>query len=93
VRVVARLPAPLAHAAGAALDGTFYILGGRGDTTTAQRAAIWALTPGGRLRRAGQLPVALSDLGAATAGAQILVAGGRDAQGRVHDELWKLAAR
>jgi hypothetical protein len=39
------------------------------------------------------LPVALSDLGAVVDGDHVLVAGGRDAQGRVHDELWILSAR
>jgi hypothetical protein len=93
VRVIARLPAPLAHAAGAALGGTFYVLGGRGDGLDAQRAAIWAISPEGHLHRAGRLPVALSDLGAVATRGRILVAGGRDAGGRVHDELWELAAR
>ncbi len=40
--LVATLPAPLAHAAGAALGSTFYVLGGRGDALAGQRAAIWA---------------------------------------------------
>jgi hypothetical protein len=45
------------------------------------------------VRRAGRLPIALSDLAAATARGRILVAGGRDPRGTVHDELWSLAAR
>jgi hypothetical protein len=94
VRVVARLPAPVSHAAGAVLGGRFYILGGRGDAPTSQRAAIWVVDPTRRtLRRAGRLPVALSDVGAASARGRILVAGGRDARGTVHDELWSLAPR
>jgi DNA-binding beta-propeller fold protein YncE len=94
VRVVARLPTPLSHAAGAALGGRFYILGGRGDAPTAQRAAIWVVDPSRhRVGRAGRLPMALSDLGAGAARGRILVAGGRDAHGRVHGELWSLAAR
>ncbi|MDX6686907.1 MAG: hypothetical protein QOF86_3035, partial [Baekduia sp.] len=93
VRVIAHLPAPLGHAAGAALNGTFFVLGGRTDSLTGQRATIWAVTPAtGRLRRAGSLPVGVSDAGAVTAGGHILVAGGRDAGGHVHDELWTLGA-
>jgi streptogramin lyase len=94
VRVIARLPTALGHAAGASLHGTFFVIGGRGDALTGQQAAIWAVDPvSGRLRRAGRLPVGLSDLGATTTGGHILVAGGRDASGRVHDELWTLAAK
>jgi hypothetical protein len=37
--------------------------------------------------------VAPSDAGAVTVGDRVLVAGGRDAAGRVHDELWTLAPR
>ncbi|MDX6732202.1 MAG: hypothetical protein QOC54_2150 [Baekduia sp.] len=95
VKVIAHLSAALGHAAGAVLGGQFLILGGRGDGLTSQRATIWAVDPGtGRLRRAGRLPVALSDLGAVTASSDgVLVAGGRDATGRVYDELWTLGAR
>jgi hypothetical protein len=35
--------------------------------------------------------VALSDLGAVTVGGRVLVAGGRDASGHVHGDLWTLA--
>jgi hypothetical protein len=94
VRVIGHLPHPLAHAAGAALGATFYVLGGRGDALDSQRAAIWAIDARtGRVRRAGRLPSALSDAGAIAAGRRILVAGGRDARGGVHRELWELAPR
>jgi YVTN family beta-propeller protein len=91
-RVIGHLPARLAHAAGAALGGVFYLLGGRGDATASQRRGIWAIDPAtGRVRRAGQLPTALSDLAATAAGDRLLVAGGRDARGGVHRELLELA--
>jgi hypothetical protein len=94
VRRIGRLPAPIAHAAGAALGGVFYVLGGRGDASDSQRRAILAVDPAtGRVSHAGALPVALSDLGAATFHRRVLVAGGRDPRGRVHGEVWELAAR
>jgi hypothetical protein len=74
--------------------GTFFVLGGRGDALNSQRAGIWAVDPvTHRVRQAGRLPVALSDVGAAASGERILVAGGRDAGGRVHGQLWTLEAR
>jgi YVTN family beta-propeller protein len=92
VRVIGHLPTRLAHAAGAALGNTFYVLGGRGDAPTSQRRAIWAVDPAtGYVRAAGRLPMALSDLGAVTAGDRLLVAGGRDSRGGVHRELLALA--
>jgi hypothetical protein len=44
------------------------------------------------VRSAGRLPVALSDLSAASLPGQVTVVGGRDASGRVHDEIWTLGA-
>jgi YVTN family beta-propeller protein len=91
-RVIGRLPAPLAHAGGAALGSTFYVLGGRGSASNSQRRGIWAVDPHGRVRAAGRLPVAMSDLGAVALGGRILVAGGRDRRGTVHGELLELAS-
>jgi YVTN family beta-propeller protein len=93
VRVIGRLPAPLAHAGGAALAGTFYVLGGRGDATDGQRRGIWAIRPSGSVRPAGRLPVALSDFGAVAHGGRIVVVGGRDRRGTVHGEAYELAPR
>jgi N-acetylneuraminic acid mutarotase len=91
-RVIGHLPAPLAHAAGAMLRGTAYVLGGRGDATTSQRRTILAIDPAtGRVRRAGHLPVALSDLSATSLRGRVMVVGGRDPAGKVHDEVWELA--
>jgi DNA-binding beta-propeller fold protein YncE len=91
VRLVARLPAPLTHAAAGALGGTFYVIGGRGDGLSSQHAQIYAINPAtGHIRRAARLPVALSDLGAASGAGAITVLGGRDAAGRVHDRVYEL---
>jgi hypothetical protein len=91
VRRIGRLGSPVTHAAGAALGGRFYVLGGRGAALGAQRAAIEAVDPSsGRVTPAGRLPVALSDLSAASLPAGITVVGGRDRAGRVHDEIWIL---
>jgi hypothetical protein len=88
---IARLPTALTHAAGAALDGRFYVLGGRGDTPGTQSAAILAVdADSGRVRHAGRLPLALSDLGAASFAGHVTALGGVDAAGGVHDEIWTL---
>ena len=56
-RTIGLLPQPLEHAAGAALGGTFYVFGGRGDALGSQRRAILAIDPAsGRVRAAGALP-------------------------------------
>jgi N-acetylneuraminic acid mutarotase len=94
VRRIGTLPAPLTHAAAAALGGTFYSLGGRTASPTGQRDEVLAVDPRtGAVHRAGRLPIALSDIGAARAGGRILALGGRDAQGRVHDEVWRITPR
>jgi hypothetical protein len=92
--VLARLSGPLSHAAGAAVGGTFFVLGGRGDSLSSQRATILAIDPAtGRVRQAGRLPVALSDLSATTVGGNIVVVGGRDPSGRVHGQVWTMQPR
>ena len=69
----APLPQPLTHASAAALGGTVYVFGGRGSNLGTQTATILAIDPAsGRVRRAGSLPVALSDTGAAAVGGRIL---------------------
>ena len=70
------------------------MLGGRGDDLSSQRAAILAVDPAsGRVRPAGRLPRALSDVGAASLPGRVVVVGGRDAAGRVWDEIWAVRAR
>jgi hypothetical protein len=89
---IGRLPQPLAHAAGAVLNGTFYLFGGRGDVAASARRTIWAIDPAtGRTRRAGRLPLALSDLSAATLGRRIMVVGGRGADGQVAGRVLEYA--
>jgi DNA-binding beta-propeller fold protein YncE len=91
VRVIAHLPSALGHAAGAALGRWFLVIGGRGDGPGTQRDAIWAIDPAHpRPVLAGRLPVALSDLGATGVHGSVLVAGGRDRTGKVHDEILRL---
>ena len=77
-----------------ALAGTFYVLGGRGDSLTSQRSTIYAIDPAtGSIHSAGRLSAALSDLTAVASGGKVLVIGGRDASGRVHDRLLEYEAR
>jgi hypothetical protein len=55
---------------------------------------VLAVDPaGGRVVRAGRLPVALSDLGAASYPDHIVAVGGRDADGHARDEIWSLRVR
>ena len=76
------------------MGGTFYVLGGRGPALGSARRAILAVDlRTGRVRRAGRLPVALSDLGAVAFRGHVVVAGGRDAAGGVHDEVLDLVPR
>jgi hypothetical protein len=72
----------LTHAAGAALNGTFYVIGGRSASLTGQTGTILGVDPRtGRSYGAGRLPRPLSDAAAVTDGPRILVAGGRDPAG------------
>ena len=82
--MIGRLPAPAGPRRGRRPRRAFYVLGGRGDAPDSQRRAIWAIDPRAAVRRAGRLPVALSDLGAAASGGRLIVAGGRDRSGTVH---------
>ena len=94
MRVLGRLPAPLAHAAGAALGNTFYVLGGRDDSLSGQKRAIWAIDPAsgrGAGRAASRQRCRTSS--AVAVGGRIVVVGGRDAGGGVHDEVLELAPR
>jgi YVTN family beta-propeller protein len=77
-----RLPAPTTHAAAATLGPIAYVIGGRGsilDTPTARIVAIDPRTR--RIRPAGTLASARSDLAATGVGDGILLAGGRGAAG------------
>ena len=91
MRQIGTLPGPLTHAAGASLNGALYIIGGRSSSLTGQTRDVLAVDPRtGKVSSAGRLPYALSDAAAVTAGQRILVLGGRDAGGQVHDGILAL---
>jgi Kelch motif len=82
VQRLPHLPIPTDHAAGATLDGSFYLIAGlrRGVITN----AILSWTPGeSRWHDAGHLPAALSDLAAVPFDGGIAVIGGRGSAGSV----------
>jgi hypothetical protein len=65
-----------------------FIFGGRGTSENSQSAQILAVSSNGTVTSAGRLPEGLSDLAAVTlSSGQIVLAGGRDAQGHTHDEI------
>ena len=81
---VGNLPAPTTHAAAASVGPVVYVIGGRGaarDSLSARIVAIDAAT--GRIRSAGSLAHARSDLAAVATGDRIRLAGGREASGAV----------
>jgi hypothetical protein len=85
-RVVAigRLPGVLTHAAAVALDGSMYVLGGRGSGPDSQTGEVLAIAPAsGRVTPVGRLPMALSDAAAGVIGGRVVLAGGRSASGTV----------
>jgi hypothetical protein len=85
---LAKLARPLTHAAAVSLDGRLYVIGGRGDALDSASATVWSVdSSNGRVQRSGRLPVALSDLGATSERQGVVVVGGRDAAGRVQDEI------
>jgi serine/threonine-protein kinase PknK len=76
------LPVATDHAAGAVLNGRFYLIGGLRDGVFTDAIISWA--PGEpRWRPAGHLPTALADLAAAPFDGGIAVVGGRGAAGTV----------
>jgi YVTN family beta-propeller protein len=78
VRVLARLPVPVTHAAAATLHGIAYVIGGRGAAVGSATGRISAIDPAsGRLRHAGALASPRSDLAAVSVPNGILLAGGR----------------
>jgi N-acetylneuraminic acid mutarotase len=76
------LPVAADHAAGAVLNGRFYLIGGLHEGVFSDQILSWA--PGeARWRRAGHLPAAVADLAASPFAGGIVVVGGRDANGPV----------
>ena len=91
VRQIGDLPYPVTHAAAAALNGAFYLLGGRSESLSGQRSSILAIDPrSGAVRPAGHLPEALSDMGATALAGHILAVGGRNSAGGVYDRALTL---
>jgi len=81
---VSLLPAATTHAAAAALDGTAFVIGGRGAALGTPTGRIVAVDPVKRAARVvGALGRPLSDLAAVATGSSILVAGGRGSAGTV----------
>jgi hypothetical protein len=81
---IGRLPHPLTHAAAGVLGSTVYVIGGRGDALGTPTASILAIDPAsGRVRSAGRLPRALSDLTAVSQPGAIELFGGRTATATV----------
>ncbi len=82
VQQIGRLSQPVTHGGAAALGSTVYLVGGRGDSTTAQTDGIWAINPAsGAVRAAGHLPQPLSDAGVLAVQGGIVVAGGHSPAG------------
>ncbi len=76
------LPAPIDHTTGASLDGSFYLFGGLQRGTLSATILSWR--PGQpHWRRAGRLPGAVADSGAAPFDGGIAVAGGHGSSGTV----------
>jgi hypothetical protein len=81
---IGRLPHPLTHAAAGVLGSTVYVIGGRGDALGTPTTSILAIDPAsGRVRSAGRLPRALSDLTAVSQPGAIELFGGRTATATV----------
>jgi DNA-binding beta-propeller fold protein YncE len=82
VRLAGRLPAVTTHAAGAALGGTAYVLGGRGATVDTPTDRVIAVdVHRGTVRLAGRLPEPVSDASGAGLRSRILLVGGHTASG------------
>ncbi len=91
VRRIGELPSATTHAAGASLNGWFYVIGGRGEGLSDQRSSILAIDPrSGAVHSAGRLPEALSDIGATSLAGHILAVGGRNSAGSVSDRALTL---
>src|SRR2546423_6424596 len=72
------LPRALTHAAGASLNGAFYVIGGRSDSLTGQTSSILAVDPRPRRgHRAGRPPPPPSDAAAGTDRGPVYLLGGR----------------
>jgi hypothetical protein len=78
----------------ATLGDTVYVLGGRGSAQNTQERSAFAVDArSGRVTSAGRLPFALSDSGSVSLGGRILLFGGRDRAGHVHDDIVEVRPR
>lgn len=76
VRLIGRLPAPLAHAAAFSLAGKVYVTGGR-DASGSVVGSVTVVDPVSRLVRSlAALPMPVADAGAATVGGSAWLIGG-----------------
>lgn len=74
-RIVGHLPAPVAHAMAATVDGRVYVLGG--STPNGPSASVRRLDPvTGRTSPAGRLPHPLTDAAVASIGSTVYLLGG-----------------
>lgn len=84
--VLGQLPLPIAGAVAANLDGTIYLAGGESTTRSSLLSPIvnvYAFNPVGHaFLRAGSLPVAISNAGAAVLGGRLWIVGGETAGSR-----------
>ena len=91
VAAVATLPAPVTHAAGVAIGEALLVIGGRGEASGGQTAAIESVTSSGKVSDAGRLPVALSDATAVPVPGGAVLAGGLQADGTLSRAIWRLS--
>jgi N-acetylneuraminic acid mutarotase len=88
---IGAMPHAITHAAAAYLNGTVFVIGGRGSNQGTQTANIRAINPStGAVTLAGKLPIRVSDTGAAAVGNEVLVVGGRELSGHVSDGVYVL---
>ena len=76
IRVLARLPVPLGHAAAFAFRTDFYVAGGRDRGDRALRSVYVVDSLRGRVRAMPPLPTAVADAGAARVGGNVWLVGG-----------------
>jgi N-acetylneuraminic acid mutarotase len=93
-RRIGTLPTPLSHGGAGVIGDTVYLIGGRGSAQGTQSGAVRAVDPHtGRVTPTGRLPFPLADAGIASLRGRILVFGGQDRAGHVHDQIIEVRPR